>query len=79
MIGIKEAANVARKYLMDLMGNVYEVRLEEVESDEQNWFITLSYFEQADQSWSSRLYKIFAINKTSGEVSSMKIRNVQNA
>jgi hypothetical protein len=79
MIGIKEAAGTAKRYLVDLIGQVFEIRLEEVESNEQDWLITLSYLEDPNPAWSSRLYKIFTINKASGEVTSMKIRNVQSA
>jgi hypothetical protein len=77
MISIKQAADSAHKYLVDLVGTVDDVRLEEVDSDPQHWFITLGYAENVARSWHSRVYKVFTISKETGEVSAMKIRNVQ--
>lgn len=78
MITVKQAALIARQHLEDILGtNVASVRIEETElsEDEKKWYITLS-FSQEDDLFSSRTYKSFAIDSESGNLKSMKIRNI---
>jgi hypothetical protein len=89
MLSIKQAAEQAMKYLSDLFREAEDITLEEVESDPSSWLITLSYLadrrseEQVPRTLApmypqkKRNYKIFTVDKVSGEVTSMKIRNVQ--
>ena len=87
-IDVKTAVLAARNYLQslqDLMGgNIEDLRLEEVEisEDEKHWFVTLGFtvikdrFKMLGLSQSARTYKIFKIDSETGEVQSMKIREV---
>ncbi len=87
MLDVKEAAQRASEYFAGLYADegVANVQLEEVEltDDGQYWLITLSYpMVPPNQSplffnvSSNRKYKVFKIDATTGEVKSMKIRNV---
>lgn len=76
--------------LQDMMGGSLEdLKLEEVEisEDEKHWFVTLGFTRPTEKaanklgetlalSQSSREYKIFKIDSETGEVRSMKIREV---
>ena len=76
--------------LQDAMGgNIEDLRLEEVEisEDEKHWFVTLGFTRPTEKaanklgeilalSQSSREYKILKIDSETGEVQSMKIREV---
>jgi hypothetical protein len=88
MVTIKQAATTAHQYLSDLLGltaaQQMDVRLEETEGNEAEWLITLSIRNPDSQlpSWlgkPSRDYKIISVDKKSGEVTSMRIRTIQNA
>lgn len=85
MITIKEAAQQALGFYKDIYPETTGVLVEEVEldSDRQNWLITLSFpVEKESQSPLAaalgnkfdRKYKTFKIDSTTGEVTSMKIR-----
>ena len=82
MIEVKAAANAAVAYLKQIFEEANTIQLEEVEisDDEKYWLITLS-FDQKDKygnSYSnrSRKYKTFKIDATTGNVLSMKIREL---
>lgn len=85
MLTIKELADKAAEYLRAFFPDADAIQLEEIEVTDDNsyWFITLSY-ENTDgvinsKIWintRSRKYKIFKIDATSGEVRSMKIRDM---
>jgi len=85
MIDVKEAAEKARSHLASFFPDAERVQLEEAEltEDKLNWFITLSY-EGISHSVASSLlvgksirYKIFKLDAGSGEVLSMKIRDIK--
>jgi hypothetical protein len=85
MIQVKEAAEKAREHLLSFFPDAEKVQLEEVEltPDKGHWFITLSY-ESISHSVASSLlvgksvrYKIFKLDAESGEVLSMKIRDIK--
>lgn len=88
MLDVKEAARRASEYFAGLYDpkQIDDVQLEEVEMSEDGkyWLITLSYpllpagltpipFGQI----SRRKYKLFTIDAQTGEVKSMKIREVE--
>jgi hypothetical protein len=81
MIDVKQAVNIAVEYLKAFYPHLKQIRLEEVElSDDRNfWFITLSYPDESNITIlpPSKQYKIFKIDVETGEVLSMKIRQVQ--
>ena len=85
MINVKEATNKAREYLISFFPEAERVQLEEVEltNDKAHWFITLSYEGVSNSVASSLLvgksvrYKIFKLEADSGEVISMKIRDIK--
>ena len=76
--------------LQDMIGNqIEDLRLEEAElsEDKEHWFITLGFIRPVDKTSDSvhdwmenriyeREYKVFKIDATTGEVQSMKIREV---
>jgi len=88
MLDVKEAARRASEYFAGLYEpkSIDDVQLEEVEmsDDGRYWLITLSYpllgaglglvpFGQI----SKRKYKLFTIDAQTGEVKSMKIREIE--
>jgi hypothetical protein len=91
-IGVQGAVQAASKYFHELQSIIRnslsidnstlirDLRLEEVElaDDRSQWFVTLGYSISEDGLGirSVREYKIFAIDATTGEVQSMKIREV---
>lgn len=81
-MSLKQAVEQARKYLVDLYGDVPGIRLEEVESSDGRWDITLSFLTDGDGPLSMRLltptrqYKIFNIDKNTGNISAMRIRQI---
>lgn len=80
MIGVKEAVHVASQYLVSLFDTApSDVQLEEVElsEDEKYWYITLS-FRQGPLAaiLPGKTYKLFKINADTGQMQSMKIREV---
>jgi hypothetical protein len=88
MVTIKQAAATAHQYLSELLGltagQQVGVQLEEIDSTEAEWLITLSIPDRSGAripftASNPREYKVLAVDKVSGEVKSMKIRSVQNA
>jgi hypothetical protein len=85
MINVKEATDKAKEYLLAFFPDAEAVQLEEVEltSDKAHWFITLSYEGVSGSVASSMLvgkslrYKIFKLDAETGEVISMKIRDIK--
>lgn len=89
MIDVKEAAQTASNFFAGLYADqtLSDVRLEEVEltEDERFWLITLSFpsdnplqkvlTHMAGIDRSTRQYKIFKVDASTGRVVSMKIRN----
>jgi hypothetical protein len=81
MIDVKQAVDIASRYLISLFADKApsNVQLEEVElsEDEKYWFITLSFMEMLPFLVNPRKsYKLFKINADTGQVQSMKIREV---
>jgi hypothetical protein len=88
MIDVKQAAQSASNFINGLYSNetISDVRLEEVELSEDGkyWLITLSFPLPASLGvvylgGGGRQYKLFKIDADTGEVLSMKIRDVSNA
>lgn len=85
MITVKDASDKAKEYLMAFFPDAEQVQLEEVElsADKKHWLITLSYEGISGSVASSMLvgkslrYKIFKLDAKSGEVLSMKIRDIK--
>jgi hypothetical protein len=85
MINVKEASGKATEYLRAFFPDVEKVQLEEVEltDDRAYWFITLSYEGVSNSVASSLLvgksvrYKLFKLDAETGEVISMKIRDIK--
>jgi hypothetical protein len=85
MIDVTEATNKAKAYLSSFFPDAEKVQLEEVEltDDKTHWLITLSYEGVSNSVASSLLvgkslrYKIFKMEAESGEVISMKIRDIK--
>jgi len=85
MINVKEATDKAKEYLVNFYPEAENVLLEEVEltEDKTYWMVTLS-FEGITSSVASSLlvgksvlYKIFRIEAETGEVISMRIRDIK--
>ncbi len=87
MLDVKQAAQKASEYFTTLYTgrNTANVQLEEVEltEDGRYWLITLSYplasltgLSEFLGKGGPREYKVFKIDASTGEVKSMKIRNV---
>ena len=85
MINVKDATQKAKEYLMSFFPDAEQVQLEEVElsADRKQWLITLSYEGESGSVASSMLvgksirYKLFRLDAKSGEVLSMKIRDIK--
>ncbi|MCK5136613.1 MAG: hypothetical protein KAR19_12545 [Bacteroidales bacterium] len=85
MIDVKEASDKAKEYLISFFPDAENVQLEEAEltDDKTHWFITLSYEGVSNSVASSLLvgksvrYKIFKLHAKSGEILSMKIRDIK--
>jgi uncharacterized OB-fold protein len=82
MINAKEAANSAIEYLKSFYPESKNVMLEEVELSEEKkiWTVTLSFENNSEvdnkpSSINPRIYKMFRIENTSGQVTAMKIRD----
>ncbi len=81
MIDVKQAVGIASQYLISLYGAdiAPSVQLEEIElsEDARYWYITLSFAEKLPSFVNPRKnYKLFKIDGSSGQVQSMKIREV---
>ena len=85
MIDVKEASEKAKEHLVAFFPEAENVQLEEVElsGDKKHWLITLSYEGVSNSVASSLLvgkavlYKIFKMDAKSGDVLSMKIRDIK--
>jgi hypothetical protein len=85
MIDVKEATGKAKEYLLSFFPEAEKVQLEEAEltEDKSHWYITLSYESISSSVASSLLvgksvrYKIFKLDAESGDVISMKIRDIK--
>lgn len=85
-IAIKQAVEAAKRTCMDLFEQERGVLLEEVETKDDRWYITLSFPRRAEEDplkplagvFGPRLraFKIFVVNRESGEVESIKIREL---
>jgi len=82
MINAKEAANAAIEYLKSFYAGAKSVMLEEVELSEEkkSWSVMISFENlEVDEKNPSRIvpriYKIFRIDNTSGQVTAMKSRD----
>jgi len=86
MINVKEAAKKAAQYFTDLYQSQFtNVLVEEIEQTGRYWFITLGYdlpnvFNALTQFAANRPrgFKVFKIDADTGEVISMKIREVEH-
>ena len=83
MIDIKGAAKIAHEYFLDIYSEAgyINIALEELDFSEDGrfWLVTIGYSISGITDLlgtSMRNYKIFEINKETGEVESMKIRKV---
>jgi hypothetical protein len=84
MINVKDATDKAKEYLVSFFPDAENVQLEEVElsGDKTHWLVTISYEGTSNSVASSLLvrktvlYKVFRIDAKNGEVSSMKIRDI---
>jgi len=88
MIDVKQAAQAASDFISGLYSSetISDVRLEEVElsEDEKYWLITLSFPLPSSLGvvylgGGGRQYKLFKVDADTGEVLSMKIRDVTHA
>ena len=84
-LAFNEAANKSFEYLKKIIPDAARPELEEVElsDDDKYWFITLSFdgsVAPPPNTFSfltkSRLYKIFKVDAYTGEIRSMKIRDI---
>jgi len=85
MIDVRQAIDKAKEHLKAFFPDAENIQLEEVElsSDKTHWLITLS-FEGVSASVASSLlvgksliYKQFKLDAKSGDVISMKIRDIK--
>lgn len=83
---IQELADTAATYLKGFFPDADKIQLEEIEVTDDNkyWNITLSYessdIPETHTGWlisKSRKFKIFKIDAKSGDVRSMKIRDMK--
>ena len=79
IIDVKAATEIAVNYLVNIVGLVRDIRIEEVEKNEvaQCWVITLGYLNQTDAFMAQTKYKTFKISTVNGEVLSMKIKTME--
>jgi hypothetical protein len=84
MVSIKEASDSAMAFARVVLGSerTADARLEEVVSasvdGEDAWLITLSIPDGLIPFAQARTYKVFAVLKRNGEVTSMKIRELSH-
>lgn len=93
MVPVKDAVAAAAGQLTALLPDVEGVLLEEAEitGDDRYWLVTLSCFQVQPTPTSptgifagifplkQRVYKVFKIDRRTGEVRSMKMRELQDA
>lgn len=91
-VDVRSAVYTAQNYfqsIQDLIGSIEDLRLEEVDlsEDQKFWFVTLGYSRPVDKTQNllaeiipsskfERDYKIFKIDAETGDVKSMKIREL---
>jgi hypothetical protein len=84
VIGIKEAVQKAADYFTDLYPRRFtNVMVEEIEQTDGDWLITLGYDDVPDvfsqlAKKTTRRFKLFKIDGETGDVISMKIREVEH-
>jgi hypothetical protein len=94
-ISVTDAVRIATSHLYTLLAGVEDVLLEEVEitDDDRYWLVTLSFYQHVPDEQKvvtavvptnlfirkSRVYKIIKIDRNTGEVRSMKIRELEHA
>jgi hypothetical protein len=88
MIDVRQAAQSASNFIVSLYAgqSLSDVRLEEVEvsDDDKYWLITLSFLAQSpgygvlNLPVLKRQYKILKVDRQTGDVLSMKIRELAN-
>jgi len=81
MIDVKNATKLAVEYIKSVYSGCKEIKLEEVDSSEDDkfWYITLSFILKEDAEdilFIKRQYKIIKINALTGKIQSMKIRQL---
>ena len=87
MISVKQATDNSVNFLKTIDSSVEDILIEEVEFDtiNQEWLITLSFSHLISTRNLSSVfnektkYKIFKVDSTTGEVLSMKIRQLSAA
>ena len=83
MINVQEATKKAIAYMESFYSGLQNIQLEEVEleDDRNHWQITLSFLDQESMGLPiyprPKKYKIFRIDSTTGDVISMKIRDIR--
>ena len=90
MVSVKEAAAKALEFARDVYGNeaIQAPRIDEVERDDSDWQITVSWLQRQDTTGMSlmetldrlpanRIYKRFVVGVENGEVKAMRIRQVE--
>jgi hypothetical protein len=83
-LNVKDAVKKAAEYFTDLYQSQFgNVLVEEIEQDGNEWLITLGYDIPGDirsvlAGKPVRHFKLFRINGDTGEVKSMKIREVEH-
>jgi hypothetical protein len=77
VLSARDAALIAANYVKALIRETHDILIEEVEYESKagRWFITLSFYVGV-MAMGRRDYKIFTLDAKSGEVLSMKIREV---
>ncbi|MBV8782530.1 MAG: hypothetical protein JO353_14125 [Phycisphaerae bacterium] len=85
MIDLKEAVKKAIEFAVATLGQ-RDYMLEEIKSDDRQFYVTLSFADRIEglkiatplsgRRHIGREYKVFDVDKASGEVAAMSIRNV---
>lgn len=84
LLNVKDAVKKAANYFTDLYQSQFgNVLVEEIEQDGNDWLITLGYDVPSDirsvlTGKPARHFKLFRVDGNSGEVKSMKIREVEH-
>ena len=81
MLDAKQAAKIAEKYYEDISSEQVKLSVEEIEFDDEGyWLITLGISDNyviGSLGKKPMNYKVFKIHAESGEVKSMKIREMK--
>ena len=82
-IPAKDAVTAAAAYFTEVTGYTSGVTVEEIEltEDGKTWLVTLGFVAREERTpvvWlrADKAYKVFSVNAVTGEVTSMKIREV---